>query len=287
VITGNGVVWSRLNVPAPLAPSLVCLNKNTGDVVWEDNSPGTQIIFGEFASPLIIETGGVAQVIAPQGDGWVRSFEAKTGKLLWKFDINPKAVKGKESRNFFLNSPVFHEGRVYIAGGRGVESGEGPGRLVCLDPAKRGDISLELEDRPGIGKPNPNSGAVWHFDELGRTMSNVAIHDGFVVAVDFGGHIYCMDGATGRNLWKHDTGAHVWGSPLIADGKVYLGNEDGEFCVFELTREKKLLFKTSFDAPVYASPIFANGVLYIATNRKLFAIQQGASSPPPKGPARL
>jgi outer membrane protein assembly factor BamB len=290
VITGNGVDWSRPNILAPLAPALVCVNKNTGKVVWEDNSPGTNILFGEVASPLVIETGGAAQVIAPQGDGWARSFEAKTGKLLWKFDINPKATKQGTFRNlflnFFLNSPVFHAERVYIAGGRNVESGEGPGRLVCLDPSKRGDLSLELEDRPGTGKPNPNSGAVWHFDELGRTMSNVAVHDGLVAAVDFSGVLYCLDAATGRKLWKHDMKAHVWGSPLIVDGKIYLGNEDGDFYVFELAREKNLLFNAEFQAPVYSSPIFANGVLYIATTEELFAIQQGASSPPRSAPKK-
>jgi len=279
VITGNGVDWSRSNIPAPRAPALVCVNKNTGKLVWEDNSSGTNILFGEFASPLVIEAGGVAQVIVPQGDGWVRSYEAETGKLLWKFDINPKATKQKQDRNFFLNSPVFHEGRVYLAGGRGVEAGEGPGRLICLDPGKRGDLSLELQDRSGGGKPNPNSGAVWHFDELGSTMSNVAIHDGLVVAVDLRGFVYCLDAATGRKLWQHDMKAHVWGSPLVADGKIYVGNEDGDFYVFELAREKKLLFTTAFDAPVYSSPIFANGVLYIAAQPTLYAIQPGAREP--------
>jgi outer membrane protein assembly factor BamB len=286
VITGNGVDWSRSNIPAPDAPALVCLNKNTGDVVWEDNSSGTNILFGEFASPLIIEAGGIAQVIAPQGDGWVRSFEPKTGKLLWKFDINPKAARQRDDRNFFLNSPVFHEGRVYIAGGRGVEAGEGSGRLVCLDPTKRGDLSLELEDRPRSGKPNLDSGAVWHFDEFGRTLSNVAIHDGLLIAVDFGGYVYCLDAVTGSKHWKHEMRAHVWGSPLIVDGKVYVGDEDGDVCVFELAREKKLLFTAAFEASVYSSPIFANGVLYIATNEKLYAIQQGATSPPLPGPAK-
>lgn len=286
VITGNGVDWTHINTPSPLAPALVCVNKSTGEVVWKDNSPGTNILFGEFASPLVIEAGGGAQVIAPQGDGWVRSFEATAGMFLWKFDINPKATKQRDYRNFFLNSPVFHAGRVYIAGGRHVESGEGPGLLVCLDPTKRGDLSLELEDHRGGGKPNPNSGAVWKFDEFGRTLSSVAIHDDLVVAVDLGGYVYCLDDATGRKLWKHDMGAHVWGSPLVAGGKVYVGNEDGDVCVFELAREKKLLFKTAFDAPVYSSPIFANGVLYIAANEQLFAIQQGASSPPPPRPTK-
>ena len=73
---------------------------------------------------------------------------------------------------------------------------------------------------------------------------------------------------------------------MIADGKVYVGDEDGDVCVLELAREKKLLFTTAFEAPVYSSPIYANGVLYIATFEKLYAIQQGASSPPPPTTAK-
>jgi outer membrane protein assembly factor BamB len=280
VITGNGVDWTRSKIPSPLAPDLVCLNKNTGKIVWEDHSSMTNILFGEFASPLVIEAGGVAQVIAPQGDGWLRSFEADTGRLLWKFDINPKAVRRRENRNFFVHSPVFHDGHVYIGGGRDVESGEGPGRLVCLDPNQRGDLSLEIEDPPGGGKPNPNSGAIWHFDEIGRTMSNVAVHDGLVVAVDFGGFVYCLDAATGRQIWRHDTKAHIWGSPLVVDNRIYIGNEDGDFFVFELAREKRLLFSAEFAGPVYSSPIFANGVLYIVAQPTLYAIRQGASGQP-------
>ena len=67
--------------------------KDNGQVVWQDNSPGKNILDGQWSSPLVIETSGRAQVVVPQGDGWLRSFEALTGKLLWKFDINAKTSK--------------------------------------------------------------------------------------------------------------------------------------------------------------------------------------------------
>jgi outer membrane protein assembly factor BamB len=261
VITGNGVDWTRSNVPSPSAPALVCLSKNTGEVVWMDNSPGTDIFLGEYASPLIVEVGGIAQVIAPQGDGWVRSFEAKTGKLLWKFDINPEATQPRHSRNFFLNSPVFHEGRVYVAGGRDVESGEGPGQLVCLDPTRQGHL-------------------LWHYGGLGRTMSNPAIHDGLVIAVDFSGLVHCLDAKTGARFWRHDVKAHVWASPLIVDGKVYVANEDGIVVILALARELKEIARQSFEVPLYSSPIFSNGTLYLAAGNELFAIKEGFVTPP-------
>jgi outer membrane protein assembly factor BamB len=68
VVTGNGV-GPDLSVSMPLAPSLVCLEKDTGKLLWENNSPGQGIIYGQWGSPLVAEIGGRAQVITPQGDG--------------------------------------------------------------------------------------------------------------------------------------------------------------------------------------------------------------------------
>ena len=90
VITNNGTDQTYARVPKPDAPSLVCFEKSTGRVVWQDNSPGENILEGQWASPLAIEIGGQGQIIAPLGDGWLRSFDAVTGKLLWEFDINFK-----------------------------------------------------------------------------------------------------------------------------------------------------------------------------------------------------
>ena len=59
---------------APNAPSLVCFDKNTGKVVWKDNLPGKDILHSQFASPTVIEVNGRTQVVAPQGDGWLRFF---------------------------------------------------------------------------------------------------------------------------------------------------------------------------------------------------------------------
>jgi outer membrane protein assembly factor BamB len=58
---------------------------------------------------------------------------------------------------------------------------------------------------------------------------------------------------------------------LVADGKVYVGDEDGDLAVFEASKEKKLLSVTNLGAPVYSTPVVANGVLYISSNTHLFA----------------
>jgi len=70
--------------------------------------------------------------------------------------------------------------------------------------------------------------------------------------------------------------AASWGSPLIADGKVYIGDEDGDISVFELTREKNLLSEVNMGNSVYSTPIAIGDTLYIANKSHLFAIREGA-----------
>jgi outer membrane protein assembly factor BamB len=296
VITGNGVDEENGTVPAPEAPSLLCLDKNDGKVLWKDHSPARNILHGQWSSPLVVEVKGRGQVITPQGDGWVRSFDALTGKLLWKLDTNPKASEGKplprRLRNSLLATPVFHQGLVYIANGRPPELGSTWGRLYCIDPTREGDISPELEDGPGKVKPNRNSGALWCFDGYGDgpddrmhgSFANVAVHDGLVIAPDEAGFIHCLDARTGRRHWVHDVKENITSSPLIVDGKVYVADDGGDVTVLALSRRKKVIAVNPLDDSVRAPPVFANGVLYIASRWKLYAIKSGG--PTGRGPDR-
>ena len=70
--------------------------------------------------------------------------------------------------------------------------------------------------------------------------------------------------------------AHLWGSTLAADGKVYLGDEDGDFAVIAASKEKKILSETNLGAPVYSTPIVANGVVYVTSNTHLYAFYDAA-----------
>ena len=314
VITNNGVDETFTRVPKPQAPSLVCVEKSTGKVVWQDNSPGENILEGQWSSPLVIEIDGQGQVIAPLGDGWLRSFDPATGKLLWEFDINYKDSsrfmnRGRSRRTFFA-SPVFYDHHVYIGSGEHPEAGDVQGRLCCIDPTCRGDISAELAvDATGhplsrrrlqaVDKTkgeqaisNPNSGLVWEYTTLGKgfesqmhgLVSQVAIANGLLIAVDRSGLVHCLDAQSGEHHWSCDLLSTCLGSPLIVDSWVYVGDEDGDVCIFRLSADPQVALRKDGDvwAPlskietgqaIYASPIYSNGVLYFAnTNRTLFAI---------------
>lgn len=288
VLTGNGID-EHGKVPAPKAPSLVCLDKNTGKVIWSDNSPGDGIIEGQWASPLVVEIAGHGQVIAPMGDGWIRSFGARTGELIWKFDTNPKATiqrPDRRDRNGLFATPLFDGRHVYIGNSPHPATGAGgPAWLYCIDPTGKGDISPELQAGPGKGKPNPNSGMVWGFGgrlnkrmRFGGTLGNVAVHDGLVVAGTIRGYVYCLDAKTGQLLWIHDTLAEIVGSPLIVDGKIFVAAED-QVCILALARDRKILGVIESDELLQTSPVFANGALYLAARNTLYAIA-GQEKPP-------
>ena len=291
VPTGNSMGNAAVTVVDLKAPELVCLRKDSGKVVWTDNSPGKERMLGHYASPTVVSISGVAQVIHPQSDGWVRSFDAETGKLIWKFDSNRKTPSGKfnggdldTELNSVVAAPVHANGRIYFATGRDPESNYAPGRLFCIDPTKKGDISPEFIDdtQQKKNKPNPNSGVVWQFDgkdlkeaeRMHLSMSSVAIHDGLVISADGYGVVHCLDEKTGKLYWVHVLKDPGHGNPLVVDGKIYVATDSGDVHILEFSKTKKLIAKHEMNTSMIAPPVFANGVLYVLSNRSLTAIFQ-------------
>ncbi|HEY7448188.1 MAG TPA: PQQ-binding-like beta-propeller repeat protein [Vicinamibacterales bacterium] len=258
VSTSNGHDESHVNVPSPRAPAIIALNKDTGKLVWEDNSVEDRILHGQWSTPSVGTIGGVVQVVSAQGDGWVRGYEAATGKKLWEFDSNPKESVWPRTRNELIGTPVIVDDRVYIANGQDPEHGEGVGHLYAIDATKRGDIT--------------QTGRIWHFDKIRRSISTAAVADGLLYIADFSGFLHCLDAKTGQLYWTHDVFAAVWGSPFVVDGKVYLGDEDGDIVVMQHGKEAKVLAEMNMGSAVYSTPVPAHGALFLNNRTELFAL---------------
>jgi outer membrane protein assembly factor BamB len=258
VSTSNGQDESHVHIPSPRAPAIIAVNKKTGKLAWEDNSVGEKILHGQWASPTVAKIGDMVQVIHPQGDGWVRGYEAMTGKKLWEFDTNPKDSVWPKTRNETISTPVVVDNVVYQANGQDPEHGEGVGHLYAIDPTKRGDIT--------------KTGQIWHYDKIRRSISTGAVYNGLLFYADFSGFLHCLDAKTGKPYWTHDMLAAIWGSPMVIDGKVYLGDEDGDVVVLEASKEKKLIAEMNMGSSVYSTPVPANGALFIANRNQLYAL---------------
>jgi len=284
--TSNGQDWSHVNIPSPFAPALCCLDKKTGELLGEEASGiGQRIMHCNWSSPAYGEAGGKGLVIFGAGDGFCYGFDPVPVKEdeededafdilpeIWRCDCVPPEYKKKDGEPIkypspkgaseIISTPVFYNGKVYVSIGQDPEHGEGVGALICIDASKSGDIT--------------ESGNVWTYKGMGRSISTASIMNGLLFVGDYGGRIHCLDAITGKVHWVHDTGSHIWSSTLAADGKVYLGNEDGVLTILEAGKEKKLIGEVEFNAPIYSSPVVANGVLYVATQTHLYAIAKAA-----------
>ena len=262
VSTSNGQDESHVNIPSPKAPAVIALDRVTGELLWEDASPGDRILHGQWSTPAVGTIGGVVQVVHGQGDGWIRGYEAKTGKKLWEFDTNPKDAVWPKTRNEIIATPVIVGDVVYVANGQDPEHGEGVGHLYAIDATKRGDIT--------------ESGRLWHYNKIRRSISTAAVKDGIVYYPDFSGFLHALDAKTGAVLWVHDMFAAMWSSAFVVDNKVYLGDEDGDITIFQHGREKKVIGEVNMGSSVYSTAVTANGTLFFMTRNNLYAIQQGA-----------
>lgn len=288
VNTSNGQDWTHSNIPSPNAPSLIALDRNTGKLLGEDDAKiGPRIFHGQWSSPSSAEVNGQTQVFFGAGDGVLYAFDANPVKAedsnylkkVWWFDCNPPERKrfkypAAEGPSEVNATPVFWKNRIYVAVGQDPEHGEGVGNLVCIDATGTGDVTKTKK--------------VWSYDKINRSLSTVSITpDGLLFIADFSGYLYCFDAETGKLYWTHDLKAHVWGSTLVADGKVYVGDEDGDLAVFEASKEKKQISETNLGAPVYSTPVVANGTLYVASNSHLFAFSTSGRSDHPAQISKL
>ena len=260
VSTSNGQDESHVNVPSPKAPAIIAVDKTTGKLVWEDNSVGEKILHGQWSSPAVGKVGDAVQVVIGQGDGWVRGYEAKTGKKLWEFDLNPKDSVWPKTRNEVISTPVIlRERRLHRqrAGPGAWRRGRPPLRHRCHQARRH------HQDR-----------RLWHYDKIRRSISTGALYNGILFYSDFSGFLHALDAKTGKPFWTHDMFAAIWGSPMVIDGKVYLGDEDGDVTILAADRTLKVIAENNMGSSVYSTPVPANGTLYVVNRNQLFALAE-------------
>jgi outer membrane protein assembly factor BamB len=263
VSTSNGQNEGHTLVPSPRAPSLIAVDKHSGEVVWRAIGAGGQVLHGQWSSPVAANVNGRMQVFFGGGDGWLRAYDAASGHEIWRFDGNPKDARwlprpGVLSRSFIIASPVFADGRVFVAMGQSPGHGNGPSFIHAMSPNGQGDVT--------------KSRLLWTSREVGRVVGTPIEKDGLLYVGDAGGTVHCLDAATGAHVWKHETNGAIWGCLLLAGNRLYIGNEEGTMTVLRAGRRKQLLAQIEMDAPLYSPPALIGDALYLATANRLYLI---------------
>jgi len=263
VSTSNGQNEGHTRVPSPRAPSLIAVDKRSGDVVWRAVGAGAQVLHGQWSSPAAAAINGRIQVLFGGGDGWLRSYDAASGHEVWRFDGNPKDARwlprpGVLSRGSIIASPVVADGRVFVAMGQSPGHGNGPSLVYAISPNGQGDVTA--------------SRLLWTSRDVGRVVGTPIVKDGLLYVGDLGGTIHCLDTATGAHVWKHETNEPIWGSLLLAGDRLYVGNVGGTMTVLRAGRRKQVLAEIEMDAALYSAPALIGDSLYLATARRLYLI---------------
>ncbi|HEU4712151.1 MAG TPA: PQQ-binding-like beta-propeller repeat protein [Pyrinomonadaceae bacterium] len=261
--TSNGQNEGHTRVPSPRAPNLIAVNKHSGEVVWRAIGAGDRVLHGDWASPAAGNVNGRIQVFYGGGDGVLRAFDGVSGQEVWRFDGNPKDARflprpGVFSRSSIIASPVFADGRVFIAMGQSPGHGNAPSFVYAVSPNGQGDVT--------------KSGLLWRSSQVGRVVGTPIVKDGLLYVGDLSGTVHCLDAVTGAHLWKHETNDAIWGCFLLAGDRLYVGNAEGLMTVLRAGRKKELLGEIQMDAPLYSRPTVNGDSLYVATASRLYII---------------
>ncbi len=279
VNTCNGVDDTHAVIRSPDAPSLIVLNKNTGQLVAQDEERiGPQIFHSTWSSPAMGEIAGQRLVFFAGGDGIMYAFNAIDRatrssqpvalQRAWRFDCDPTAPKEdihlylrnlKVSPSTISSMPVLEGNRLYVTYGGDIWWGKQEAWLVCIDASKNGEVT--------------DTARLWTYPLDRHACTTPSVFNGMVFVADSGRNLHCVDAETGQAHWVHNIGREVWGSTLVADGKVYVGTREGDFWIFAADQEKQLINHKKFDAPIATTPVAANGVLYVTTLDRIYAIE--------------
>lgn len=184
---------------------IIALDKRTGDVVYVSN-PGQRPYDTAYAAPLIATINGVRQLIVGLGDGGIHSIKAQTGQKIWSFVAAKRAIN---------TGVAIKDSTVIVShGDENLDINE-LGMIAALDGAQTGDIKTTK----------------WAVKGTEFSFSSPLIDGTRVYQIDGGSTLRAFDIETGKELWAQPLGTVQKAPPVFADGKIYVGTDNGKFFI--------------------------------------------------------
>jgi len=247
-------------------PSYVLrISKANGRTIWRVERPtrARSESPDAYTTPAVVRSGNAAELVITGGDV-VTGHDLSTGKELWRAEgLNP----GNDGANRIVASPVIH-GDLIIAPSR-----ERP--MLVLKPGGRGDVTT--------------SHLLWSFNN-GPDVPTPVTDGTYVYVVNDRGIMWCLDAKTGKEIYGRQRlrPSTYSGSFVLADGKLYITNEDGLTSVVRAGPKFELLAENNFDDYTLSSPAISDGQIFIRTTGWLWAIgrRQAVNTTPPEVRAR-
>jgi outer membrane protein assembly factor BamB len=246
------------------------LDKRTGRVLWI-NTPNNVNVedFNNQSNAIVAELGGRRVMVGGGADGWLYALDSRTGESIWRFHLSQKS----------LNAPVTVAGSTVYAAADGEPVNESfLGQVVAINGLGKGDITA--------------TNRLWHADAILAGFA-APVHDAAgnrLYVLDNSGNLHALDAKTGAKLYDMNVGTVGRGTPLFADGKLYVTEVNGHLAIvkphadrFELLDSDRLTMAEGRQTELWGSIAAAYGRIYFMAEDGVYCL--GDARTPYTGPA--
>ncbi|HWT01040.1 MAG TPA: PQQ-binding-like beta-propeller repeat protein [Pyrinomonadaceae bacterium] len=245
----------------------MAFDKRTGETMWV-SSPGGRPYDTTYAPPIVANVNGTRLLIQGVSDGGVYAIKVGTGEPVWKYIVSKRG----------LNTGVVVHGTTAIIthSEENLDSNE-MGMIAAVNAAAKGDIGKEQ--------------VKWNVKGFQGGFSSPVIDGDRLYQIDNGANLAAFDVASGKQLWLQNLGTIQKASPVFADGKLYVGTENGRFFIIkpgatgaEILDQDQLGTEAEPEA-IIASAAVSRGRVYFVTDKALYCIgkkHSDNSKPAPK-----
>jgi outer membrane protein assembly factor BamB len=255
---------SGLGSHAPGAHRFLALDKKTGEIVWW-STPGGRPEDPTYSNPVVAVIGGQRLIVAGNADGNLYAVKARTGEKVWGFTASKRGLNA---------SPVVDGYRVFITHSEENLDSTLMGRVICIDGRGHGDVTKTHE--------------LWRVDGIDAGFASPLLHSGRLYVMSNSGVLHCFDAASGKRFWQFVAGRIGKGSPVWADGKIYLTTANGTFVILEdkgdsCEKIDAMDFNTGGEGGVeiFSSPALSDGRIAFCTTTEMICFGKRDAQPQP------
>ncbi|MFN0087324.1 MAG: PQQ-binding-like beta-propeller repeat protein [Blastocatellia bacterium] len=262
-------------------------NKLSGEAVWI-STPGGRPYDTTYSTPVVATTGGTRVLIAGGGDGSVSAVKVATGEPVWTYPVSKRGVNP---------GVLVKDGTAYISHQEENIDVNEMGLLAALDISVKGTVSK-------TSNADKVKYAITNY-QLGP--ASPVIDGNMIYFVDAGANLFAFDIATARKAWEQNLGTIQKASPVFADGKIYVGTENGTFYILrptptgcqildkdELEPMARQDLKTeagdeaiSANEQIIGGVAVSRGRIYLVSTKHIYAIGRKKAAPLPALPEKI
>lgn len=234
----------------------VALDKQTGLTVWkttrsvawnDEDIPDQMVKDGDrrkaHSTPLIGMVGGQPQMFSA-GAKAAYAYDPRTGKELWKVQYPDWSTAPR---------PLYQDGLVYFVTGLARKE------LWAVKTGGTGDVT--------------DSHVAWKLKTRVGKYASPLLVNGLLYTVADESFVTCVDAATGETVWTERVGGKFAASPVYADGRIYLFDQQGTTLVLKPGRTLEQMATNTLSGGFMASPAASGKAFYLRTKTHLYRVE--------------